>query len=115
MSSFTPPTRLDYVAHDASEALREIAELEERLKRVEYIIRRIEEIKPDLAETSCAGCRFLIYGTRIGKDAPDGKISLCAKRIKRGFLNERDKEADGSGCYEWESRHRCQLKNGKTQ
>ena len=82
---------------DLSEALEIISE---RLDRIEYIIHRIEEIKPDIAEINCAGCKYLFYGKRIGVGATDDPIPLCGlkKRINRCA------ETDGRGCYKWRRR-----------
>lgn len=97
-----PPERIDYVERDAEEALRRIAEVEKRLEFVEYICRKLIEVRPDLAETSCAGCKYLGYARQIGLGAADGLVTICGKVGNWEFRPF--KETDGEGCYKWERR-----------
>ena len=98
-----PPTAVDNAQQDATMALAMCKDLELRLQRLEYIIRKIEEAHPDIAKTSCAECKYLYYGKTVGRGATDEPVMLCRKR--RDTL-DRVWSVDGSGCYKWERRKR---------
>lgn len=101
-----PPTFEESVRDDFNKVFWHIYRMEDRIAELEYLVHRLEVKFPEIKEKNCAGCKYLEYGKRVGRERHGEVVPMCTHcpstyELRGGQLTSLK---DTDGCFYWRRR-----------